>query len=375
MREPDTLRLSGPNGDLLTFTSATITNDLTQPAECAVEVGDDVWADIKPYIEMGATYTCYLNDRPRMKGRVELRDIPTDAESGACVRFTLISLLSDAMYASALPINLKNDTLKTFIVKLLSPLVSNVLKDIIWPADWAANRNLITGQRGKRSAQLGTALDLAKITVQDAKVQPNETIWDAADRHLRRHGLMLWDGADGRLVIGMPDIYQEPLYYLRMKRGGEGGSNNMIAATRTQDYTSAPSALAVHGQGGAKGYPRGRVSGIIGNDDVLAAGLYHPVTISAEGIRTKDMADRAAAREMANRSRRSDLWEVEVDGLTYWDGHKSIPWAMDTTVDIDSDVVDGPQGKYYCYRCSIRRDPQNGDLANLSLSRPETWAI
>jgi len=374
MRANDTLRLSGPAGDLANFTSATITNDLTQPAECAIEVGDDVWKELSPYIEMGAAYTCYLNDRPRMRGKIEMRDIPADAEGGACVRFTLISLLSDAMYASAHPVNLKNDTLKTFIVKLLSPLVENVLKDIIWPSDWAANRNLITGARGKKSKQI-TAPDLEKITVQDAKVQSNETIWDAVDRHLRRHGLMMWDSADGRLVIGIPDIYQEPLYHLRMKRGDDAEANNMIAATRTQDYSSAPSALAVHGQGGAKGYPRGRVSGIIGNDDVLNAGLYHPIGIAAEGIRTKDLADRAAAREMANRSRRSDLWEVEVDGLTYWDGHKAIPWAMDTVVDIDSDVVGGPQGKYYCYRCSIRRDPSAGDLANLSLSRPESWLI
>ena len=54
MRANDTLRLSGPAGDLANFTSATITNDLTQPAECAIEVGDDVWKELSPYIEMGA---------------------------------------------------------------------------------------------------------------------------------------------------------------------------------------------------------------------------------------------------------------------------------------------------------------------------------
>ena len=123
LRPRDTVRVeiigsSGSNGVLDNFTSFEINTDITSPSEASFELGDDrTFNTIGNVFDPGTNYQVFINDRPRMRGRVEANDIPFDAGAGAVVRFTVRTKLADAQYASARQsTKVKNVTIKDFIL-------------------------------------------------------------------------------------------------------------------------------------------------------------------------------------------------------------------------------------------------------------------
>jgi prophage tail gpP-like protein len=203
----------------------------------------------------------------------------------------------------------------------------------------------------------------------------NETIYDAADRHLRRHGLLHWDSPDGKIVVGAPNDDQDPLYQLRYRRTGDVHLNNVLSANRTQDWSGIPSAVVVHGRSGKPGRAGGRITAFAKDSDVYNAGFYRPLIIVADGIRKQALADHAAKRELAARSKNKDAYTMSVDGLSYWDGYSGIQWGIDTTCAVDSDTVKLAGGVYYIFRTEFRRDAQSGDVTNISAVRRGIWVV
>jgi len=362
-------RIGGSGGGSVfdRFTSFELANDITAPSEASFELGNDgTWESIADYIALGTQYQVTLNDQLRLTGRVEMTDIPVDADGGSVVRFTVRTKLADAFYASADPkVLVTNTSVKDFILALYAPLGYSE-GDFEWDA--ATARNLLTGRISKKDK-----VDLEPLKTEQAKVQATESIFDAADRHLRRHGLMHWDSPDGKIVIGAPNDTQDPKYFLRMFRSNRGRENNILAATRTMDYSDIPSKIVVSGR--KVGTPRRRLKGVAIDADVEAAGFYRPVVMPAEEYKIQSLVDRAASREMSSRSKRKDCWEIETDGLSWWDGYTNVPWGIDEVCDINSDVAGGPLGAYYIHRVTHRRDAQNGDTTNLSVLRRGIWRI
>ncbi len=377
-RLPDQLKIEavgagGGKGVLDNFTSFMITHDLTSPSEAALELGDDgSWASLEQYIAPGTEYRVFLNDRLSLSGRVEVDDIPLDAEGGAVVRFTVRTKIADAMYASARQkIRVKNTSIKDFLLELYDPL-GYAESDFVF--DPATSRDLMTG---KDTANKGrpTRVDLEPIKLDAARVNPPETIYAAADRHLRRHGLLHWDTPDGKIVVSAPNDSQDPIYYLRMMRGERGRENNILGATRTKDYSGIPSVVGVFGVGGKSNFAKSKVSALAKDDDVIAAGFHRPVSIIAEAIKTNALAERAAAREMSARSKRKDAWELEIDGLSWWSGTENVPWGIDTVCNVETDLAGGALGAYYIHRVVQRRDADSGDVTNLSVLRRGIWRL
>lgn len=355
------------------FTTVQVTNDICAPSEALFEVGDDgSWKDLKRFVAHGAKYRVFVNGKSRLTGRIEMNDVPMDSSAGAVIRFAVRTKWQDAWYASASEdIAMKGIKLDQFVYKLYEPL-GYTPADFILPKDTSLARDLMTG-RGSTNKNADASLE--KITKDSAKVRPPETIYEAADKHLRRHGFMHWDSPDGRIVIGSPNDEQVPLYYLVQDRANQGMYNNMLGTTRTQDWSGIPTRLGVYGVGGGRATSRARVSAAAEDDDVIAAGFYRPVKIVAESIRTRELATRAAARELSARSKSKDSFDVEIDGLSWWDGRQNVPFGIDTVAEITTDVAGGRVGAYYVHRVISSRSASEGDKTNLSLVKKGVWKL
>lgn len=359
------------------FNSFEITNSLTEPSEAAFELGDDsTWNSIDEFIRHGTEYRVFINDNLRLTGRVELNDIPLDSSGGGEVQFTVRTKLADAMFASArASIQVKNQSILDYLVSLYTPL-GYTASDFYFPNAAHKSRDLITGKdTSGQGAAKNTPVDLEKIKSKEAKVQPPETIYDAADRHLRRHGLMHWDSPDGKIVVSAPNDNQNPIYSFRSYVGINASANNVISATRSRDWSDIPSKIGLFGVGGSRGFSKAKVSVIALENDLIDAGFYRPIVIMAEGIKTTELADRAVNREMASRSKSKDSWEIEIDGLSWWDGYNNVPVGIDTVADVVSNVAGGPLGAYYVHKVVSRRNASSGDTTNMSLLRRGVWKL
>jgi len=355
------------------FASLAITNDIMSPSEAAFELGNDgAYSEIQKHIAHGTQYKVWVNDLLRLTGRVEALDIPIDAAGGSVVRFTVRTKLADAAFSSAPEgVKVKDTSIKKFILAVYKPL-GYTEADFVF--DQYVSRDLITGKRtgGKGSP---VSVDLEPITVKDAKVQPPETIYDAADRHLRRHGLIHWDSPDGKIVVGGINDTQDAIYKLLCNRGANRNLNNVMSLTRVMDWSDIPSTLAVFGVGASRGTSRARVGYQTTDADVTAAGFYRPVKIIAEGLRTSALAKNAALREQSARSKDKDSWQIELDQWSWWDGSTNTPWGVDCVVEIESDIAGGNLGKYYVHRVMLSRTPSDGDVTNITALKAGVWRL
>lgn len=391
-RKPDVLRVEAVGvGTFDRFTSFAVAFDLTQPSEANFELGDDgSWSELERYIAHGTIYRVYINGALSLTGRVEVQDVPTDLD-GSVVRFSVRTKLADAAFASADPkTRVAGVTLKEFLINLYRPL-GFTEADFVFDPNTA--RNLMTGTNRTSSKP---PVDFTPTRQDAAKVKPPETIFQAADRHLRRFGLMHWDSPDGKIVVGAPDDTTSPIYYFRMMQGRAGRENNLLSANRIRDWSEVPSGVTVFGTSfgasnqltaldvafGARAasatpsvYSMKPVKSFAVDPDIKAAGFYRPVLIVNEGLRSAAMADRVSRRELTNRSKKKQVWDLTTDGLTYWDGNRSIPFGIDTVCDITTSVAGGPAGAHLIHRVELSRTPAEGDKTHLMALQKGLWNL
>lgn len=357
------------------FTSVSVALDIVSPFEASFEIGDDgSFASLQETVAHGTQYAMRLNGKRLLTGRIETNDVPFDVSGGATVRFTVRTKLSDAMFESADPkIEVKRSTtLLDFILALYAPLG-------LQPTDFIGlqrtARTLATGRsRGNKEE-----VRFARLKIDEARVQPPESIYAAADRHLRRFGLMHWDSPDGKIVIGAPDQKQEAMYRFNSFRVSPSRAkrdvNNVLGATRNQDWSQLPGTVDVFGFGARRDFSRIGVSGRATEQDVLDAGFSRRVIINAEGIRNEDAAVNAANREMSARRKSKDMMPVEVDGFSHWTGSEQINYYPDTIAHQRTDVAGGDIGDYYVHRVEMTRDADGGDVARLTMLKRGLWVL
>jgi prophage tail gpP-like protein len=376
-RPVDSIRVEAESGGggsfggvLENFTSLEITNDMTAPSTANIEIGDDgTWNAVGEFIKPGTRYKVVVNDKLRLTGRVEANDIPIGATGGATVRFVVRTLLADAQFASANPrTRVKKTSVKDFLLALYEPL-GYTEADFVFAQDVA--RDLLTG----KSSAGDVPVDLEPLKQDAAKVNPPETIFAAASRHLARFRLMHWDSPDGKIVVGRPNNDQRPLYTLRMMVGAAGVENNILDATRSIDVSEQPTVLGVFGTGGKRDFSKAKVSSLETNQELKDAGFYRPVLIVDEQIKSKEIAEARVRRELSARSRRIDAWDIQVDGWSFWNGREAIPYGVDTLADVVANMAGGVTGAYYITRVVLRRDAASGDSCRLSCIKKGSWVL
>lgn len=365
---PDTVTVDSSQGAFELWSSFELRNLITAPSEASFEVGDaGTFEELAQLAALGERMTVAVNGRTRLKGQVFVRNSPVDAQQSSLLRFVIRTNLARAAVASADPrIKVKKVSVRDFVLAAYAPL-GLTAADFDFAGD--VSRDLMTGvpTRGGRAPK-----NLEPLKEDQAKIQPPETVKEAVDRHLRRHGLLQFDGADGRIVIASPDDTQDPLYFLRLLRDGQ--DNNLQRCERIQDLTDAPSSLSVFGIGGGREFTKAKVSFGLENPEVAAA-FFQPVVIVDEGVKTKELAERRARRENAARRRRVDGFVLGVDGLAYQDGDERIPYAPDTVVDVIAETVGGAVGRYYVEEVAMRRTGADADRTALTVTAPGVWEL
>jgi prophage tail gpP-like protein len=372
-RQPDLIEVRTPSGAFSKFTSLRVINDITSPTEAVFTIGDDgAWEELRELIAPGSEFEVVLNGSPRMKGRAEINEIPMTASSGTVISLTVRTKVSDARYASADPeVKVEKTSIRDFILAAYKPLGFTVSDFHFAPF---TARNLLTGV----AAGSAEPEDFESIKVDQAKVQPPETIYEAVERHLKRYGATQWDAPDGKVIIGRPDDTQEPTYRLLCKRNSNG--NNILSCRKTLDWSEVPREINVHGATPGRTTTKQAIKGIVVNAAVQAVykktGHFNRrVILPTQQGKDQQQVDRAAQREMSARIRRQDAYEVRADGWTYWDGKAQIPWANNTTADLEVDTIGGPQGRYLIVRVDLAMDPTSGTTTTLQLVGPGIWVI
>lgn len=381
-RELDTVFVENPDvGIFEVFNGLSVTNDLTRPSEASFEVGNDSSFNdfIVQGMNLGALMNIWVNNRLHLSGRVEMASAPLSPENGVPMQFVVRTKLADALYASANPAvrASKGTTIKDFVLEVFSPL-GYTEADFYFQQDLA--RDILTGKKSDGSESPVPIDDLKEEAL---KVNPPETIYAAADRILKRHGLMLWDAPDGKIIIGAPNDDQYPAYSFFMNTDQKGRQrNNVLNATRTRDFSQAPALLGVYGIGGKKNWRKSKVSNVQILNDVYdiqnrdgSRAFYRPVLLVNEGVKTDELAERHASRELTNRSKQVDTWDMEVDGLSYWDGSVNIPFGPDTIAEVTSELAGGPNGAYLVTKVTKSRNTQTGDTTRLTLLKRGLWVL
>lgn len=372
-----TLEASGAGGPSFVtfavedFTSVAIRNSIVEPAEVSVELGDDTgWDRLSSVTGLGSQYQVYVNDRPRMRGRVEAIDSPLDAGKGTTQRLVVRTKMSDAIYSNApLGVRMRGISIKQFILACYAS-VGLVEADFDFRGD--VSRDLMTG-RGSRGQRPPAALEA--LQMDQAKVQPNETIFAAVDRHLRRHGLLHFDGADGRIVVAAPDDQQDPIYFFRCYKERQLAKvNNVLSVQRSLDVSGAPTHLGVFGKSGSADFTKAKIGSVLFNPDLIAAGFNRRVVIIDEGLRSRAFAEHRASREFSQRNRGLERLTIVVDGLSYREGSDVLPLAPDTVADVLVSEMGGALGAYYVEGCEMNKSI-SGDVSTLTMVRQGTWEL
>lgn len=359
-------------GSFEDWTAFRMRTSMVEPAEASLELGDETgWVRLNSLVKLGSEFQVFLGDRPRMRGRVEMIDAVGDAGSSTTQRIVIRTKLSDAVFSSAPQgIRLRKATLKQFILAVYSSL-GLTEADFDFRGD--VSRDLMTGAQGKGTK---APLDLDTLTQEDAKVGPPESCFAAVDRHLRRHGLLHWDGPDGKIVVAAPDDQQDPIYFLQTFMSGSSAQlNNIKQLQRAFDVSQAPTTLGMYGKGGSADFSKVKIGAVLFNPDLQDAGFRRTIVLVDEGLRNLQNAQRRAAREFATRNRGLERLVVSVDGLSYREGSQLIPYAPDTVSDVVSDPHGGALGAYYNETVEMSRTPNEGDNTQLIMVRQGVWAL
>jgi len=373
----DTIAITTEDGKAFDrWTSVEVLNSIVRSNEASFEVGDDgSWLDLSELASLGTRFTVSVNGNVRVTGRVEILNSPLNAQQSSVVRFVVRTIMADLASTAADPrVRVKNRSIREVIEAVLFTMTdldeSSAGLTIEYRGDVA--RELITGRKTRGGA---ARKDLEPLKEEAAAVQPGETVKAFLDRHLRRHGLMLWDSPSGALVISEPDDDQEATYNFRCMRGPEGKYNNVLSIDRSRDATSAPSNVLIFGYGGGKDFRRSKINATRSSREILNAGFRREVMILDEGIKTKELAERAAAREFSERTRRLDTFVISADGLSYTERGGRINYAPDTTCNIIADTIGGSVGKYYAEQVMLRRTAEGGDIMQMQCVKAGTWTL
>jgi prophage tail gpP-like protein len=354
-RPEDQIVVITDDGEFDAYESVTMERDFNEVANCTFTFGDDdTWNDVAAMVAPGGDCKVVLNGTLLFDGRFESNSAPTNPTEGTKVSLVARTKLSDARVGSADPsISFKNTTVKAFIYKLFAPLGYK-------PEDFITNtfvdRDLVTGkQTGQRDF-----FDFEKPKADQLKVNPPETIHNTATRVLKWYHAMIWDGADGTIIIGKPDDSQDATYQFVCLRSPEGSiANNVLSIHPSIDWSEGTAQMLVFGKGAGKDVFKAKTRGLATRPEIVdvanKTGHFNRTVIKQmDGASDPGRAQAEAMRELASRSKKLKAWEVDVDGWSWWDGEQLIAYDTNTTASIFSDAHFDISGIYLINKLSQR---------------------
>jgi len=370
MRPKEFVSILARRGECRLYSSVEFITDMHGPATVTLQVGDDgSWRDLSKIFYPGEPCQLYCDGRLLFTGRFETNNVTTTTSTGAIAHLVARTKLADARYTTAkTDVKVTDVSIKQFILAVFAPL-GFVESDFVFDA--TADRNLVTGVRGSDKAPV----DLEPMQESKAKIQVGDTIFDAVTKHLKRYHLAMWDGADGKIIVGAPNDSQRPIFTLRGKRGGRS-SNNISGANRTRDWAEVAQRVEVVGKTSNDAADQTPLKGVAIDDDVTSVfnktGHFgRALSLPLDGPKTQEKAQAQAQRELSSRRKEKDGWSIPLDSWTYWDGRKLIPWALNTTLDIEIDSIGAEaSGRYLIHKITRGLDCNAGPTCSLDLAAP-----
>jgi prophage tail gpP-like protein len=164
--------------------------------------------------------------------------------------------------------------------------------------------------------------------------EPGETVWDWLLAACEANQVWPWFAPDGTLIIGTPDYTTPPVATLIMRIDGDG--NNIKHLHRHRSIHKSFSSITVLGQSAG--------DGDVGHNDIIGTASdptmprYRPRTVVDGNCETAELANRRAAKLMADGRMERDRLTITVAGhrITTSDGAGK-PWAPGMRVQVVSE--------------------------------------
>lgn len=363
-RPPENVWIECDRGRFDRFRSIEVTTDIFGEAQAVFEIADDrAWRTIRDLLAPGRDFTVYASGLLVFTGRVDCAELPVTTDEGTVVQVVLRTRMADARVAGADPkVVLANTSIREFILRLFAG-VGLTERDFLFTPE--TDRDVVTGRKGSKPAPV----DLEPLKADQAKVLPTESIADCAKRHLERHHLMLWESATGLICVGLPSDTQPPFYRFEQREG----VCNFRSARPVRDWGETPSELWVYGGGVGKDAANAKVKGVAVDYDLVieanrSGNFRRPVVLAVEGAKDQARADLQARRELSARSRRKAAWTIDVDEWAQWDGARAMPYAINTTAIVDTDMHQGTDLNGVFLVTGVRKTLSSDETTRASLT-------
>jgi prophage tail gpP-like protein len=339
MSEPVRLLVGGYAHDR--WESYRIDSDLLTPADdWNMVVSSDAGGTLPDFVHEGADVTLSIGDDQLLTGLVDA--IAEDVEKGTnyieLYGRDRASLLIDC---SAPILSMQMATLEQIVQKAVQPLG---FKTVEYRAKPAAPR-------------------------QTVHTEPGQSVWDWLQAACEANQVWPWMAPDGTLVIGAPDYSTAPVADLILRRGGAG--NNVKRIQRTRSLHESFSEITVLGQSAGTGdVGHNDIKGIATDDTVP---LYRPRVVVDGNCETTDLANRRAAKLIADSRMNRDNLVVSLEGhrVTTSAG-VGAPWAPGMRVHVLSEPH-GVDAVYFVIRRTFTRSRNTGAGTELHLIPDGSW--
>jgi prophage tail gpP-like protein len=280
----------------------------------------------------------------------------------------------------------KGDTLGSAIVTAAGPVGIDTVLD---NTDTALRNARSGGQTGQRPPKEFQAFELEEL-----KPSPDMGIYEFCSRLAARHGATIQPGARRTdIMLSAPDYSQAPAYAIR-RRIGASGSNNVISAEATRDYSSLPSYMLFTSKSFTRGGSSLPASVTYDVSDVIASYGGELQSVTADTVfpgrrkppslqlglaqvyrlryqqddDSKNLAqlERVALRQMSEFIKDTLIYTVTLRG--HIDPGSGLYWAIDTIVEVDDELA-GVQEQMWVASRRFRYDGSSGATTELELWR------
>lgn len=354
--------------------------------------GESAWGRAWKNVRVGDKMVFAIDGAQQMNGLVEEITDPSDPVAGDSMVISGRDLAGPALKWHADPrLRLKGLTLEDALRQLFTPLGIGV--------------RIGEGVEGTRAVQIGSARDprsgrttaRRRQTVDYARPQPGETVWQVADALCRRFGYLLWVAPHPEeglsVVVDVPDYTGEVYYSLRRildpdRRPGEQrltADTNVLTSARRLSVREVPTEVTVY-TGSARGASLsarstetmlngGLFDPKVNGGYVVDEGLAQPMHLRAPRARTPAAARQTAQRAIndAMRTLRTYSCTVQGHGQPQRDGAVRL-----YTVNSLAHVVDEPRGideRMLVQELAFRGDASEGGGSTTALTLGPLGAI
>ncbi len=204
---------------------------------------------------------------------------------------------------------------------------------------------------------------------QTVHTEPGQTVWQWLQTACEANQVWPWFDPDGTLIIGAPDYTAPPVASLIMRINGR--DNNICSIERTRSLHNVYSEVTVLGQ--SQG-----IDGDVGQNNIHGVALdpsvplYRPHVVIDGNCESAELADRRAAKILADGKMARERIKITVDGHQI--DSDGLLWTPGQRINLLCEPM-GIDGIYFLMRRTFTLGRNEGEMTELHLVRDGTWLL